>query len=319
MTRIPIIIILIIAVAGVFDRVLSPDTGRKARDGSQVRRPNPDRFDKDTGRSAQRQWTPPGRANGRDGLTAPSVRDPGFSVVVPPEKRNSIGTAFSIDRSGIWMTARHVVDGCTRVLIVTKPRTGVRVSQIYVHRKADLAILRTRGGAPSVRFTNAGLRRGQTGYHFGFPKGEASAVKSTLIGRRRMRTQGRYSVIEPVVAWAELVRVPDTQGGLGGISGGPAFDAQGNIVGVTVAGTKRRGRVYTTALTSIGDAVARARVSVARGDGRRAVITDRNFASIGAEMRRRLTVALVYCAAPGGVRGHRGGRDVNPRRPPAAD
>lgn len=320
MTRIPIVIILIIAVAGIFDRVLSPDGGEKARDGSQVRRPNPDQFKRDQARSRQQRWTPPRQGNGRGSLGAPSARDPAFSVAVSPEKRNSIGTAFSLDRRGIWMTARHVVDGCARVLIVTKPRTGIRVTQVYIHRGADLAVLRTRGGAPPVRFTDTGLKVGQTGYHFGYPKGKASAVKSTLIGRRRMRSVGRYSVVEPVVAWAEQVRVPDTQGGLGGISGGPAFDANGNIIGVTVAGTKRRGRVYTTALPSVAKALNRAKVSVARGSGDRGAITSRNFASVGAAMRKRLTVALVYCAAPKGQAGqvqrHRGGRAVNPRRPP---
>lgn len=316
MTRIPIVIILIIAVAGVFDRLLAPDEGRTARDGSQVRRPNPDRFRDDSGRARDRKWTAP-RRSGRNGLRAPSARDPAINVEVPFEKRNSIGTAFSLDRRGIWMTARHVVDGCARVLIVTKPRQGMRVGQIYIDRRSDIAILKTRGGAPSVRFTEEGLKIGQTGYHFGFPKGKPSAVKSTLIGRRRMRSVGRYSVVEPVVAWAEQVRIPDTYGGLGGISGGPAFDAKGNIIGTTVAGTKRRGRVYTTALSSIAAALNRAGVSVERGSGNRNAISDRNFASVGARMRQRLTVALVYCVAP---TGRRGGRPVNPRRrPPGMD
>jgi len=320
MTRIPIVIILIIAVAGVFDLVLSPEGDGPARDGSQVRRPDPQRFERRSQQQRQDQWKAPDRSAGRGSLAAPSARDPAFNVAVPETKGNSIGTAFSLDRRGIWMTARHVVDGCSRVLIVTKPGRGVRVSRIFISRRADLAVLQTRGGSPSVRFTQSGLKIGQTGYHFGYPKGKPSAVKSTLIGRRRMRSSGRYSVVEPVVAWAEQVRVPDTFGGLGGISGGPAFDSNGNIIGVTVAGTKRRGRVYTTALTSIAAALNKAGVSVERGAGRRGEINNRNFAEIGAEMRQKLTVALVYCAAPGGQRsgqqqGQRRGRGINPRRP----
>ena len=83
MTRIPIVIILIIAVAGIFDRVLSPETSRPARDGSQVRRPNPDRYEQGEGpggqqrqqREQQRQWTPPDTA-GHGSLQKPSARDP---------------------------------------------------------------------------------------------------------------------------------------------------------------------------------------------------------------------------------------------------
>lgn len=254
----------------------------------------------------------PDRSSRRSSLAAPSVRDPGFTVAVPVAKGNSIGTAFSLDQRGVWMTARHVVDGCARVLIVTKPGRGVRVNRTYISRHADLAILETRGGAPSVTFTQSSLQIGQTGYHFGYPNGKPAAVKSTLIGRRRMRSSGRYSVVEPVVAWTEQVRVPDTYGGLGGISGGPAFDSNGNIIGVTVAGTKRRGRIYTTALTSVASALSEAGVSVDRGSGKDGRINNRNFSEVGADMRRKLTVALVYCAAPG--RQRRGG-GINPRRP----
>ena len=128
-------------------------------------------------------------------------------------------------------------------------------------------MLQTSGGAPAVPFTRQTLRRGQTGYHFGYPKGEAAAIQSTLIGRRRMRSVGRYNVVEPVVAWADRVRVPDSYGGLGGISGGPAMDGRGEIIGVTVAGSKRRGRIFTTALSSIAAALERAGAPAERGGG----------------------------------------------------
>ena len=297
MSRISLAVILFIAAAGLFDLTLLPDSGGHARDDSRMRRPDPERSNPPADRAGREAWKPPQDSPGGGNLDAPSAGDPAFSIAVPAEKGNSIGTAFSLDRRGVWMTARHVVDGCARVLIVTAPRRGVRVNRTYIHPRADLAVLQTRGGAPAVRFTQQTLRHGQTGYHFGFPKGEPSAVKSVLIGRRRMRSVGRYNVIEPVVAWADRVRVPDSYGGLGGISGGPAMDGRGNIIGVTVAGSKRRGRIYTTALTSIAAAIERSGARAERDGGRRGTIDGRNFADFGASLRKRLTVALVYCAA----------------------
>ena len=294
MRSLPLVVIAIIALAGIFDLTSAPE---KARDENRMRRPDPGQFvhrDREARRDA---WKPPAKSGDRGGLQAPSADDPAFSVAIPTGKSNSIGTAFSLDRRGVWMTARHVVDGCARVLIVTGPRRGVRVRRTYIHPRADLAVLQTRGGAPAVSFTQDRLRRGQAGYHFGYPKGEPAAIQSTLIGRRRMRSVGRYNVVEPVVAWADRVRVPDSYGGLGGISGGPAMDGRGEIIGVTVAGSKRRGRLFTTALTSIAAALERADVPAERGGGRRDAIDGRNFAEVGAGLRKRLTVALVYCAA----------------------
>ena len=292
MSRISLAVILFIAAAGLFDLTLMPEGG-----DSRTRRPSPERYEPPADRAGRESWKPPQDSPGRDSLDAPSAGDPAFSIAVPAETSNSIGTAFSLDNRGVWMTARHVVDGCARVLIVTGPRRGMRVDRTYIHPRADLAILQTRGGAPALGFTRQKLRRGQTGFHFGYPKGQPAAVQSVLIGRRRMRSVGRYKVVEPVVAWADRVRVPDSSGGLGGISGGPALDARGNIVGVTVAGTKRRGRIYTTALSSMAAALDRAGVRTGGRDGRRGGIDGRNFADVGADLRGRLTVALVYCAA----------------------
>ena len=299
MRRTPFIAILIVVIAGLADLLL-PEDGRRPGDENRMRRPDPGQFVRRGDADGREVWKPPADApdrGGSGGLQAPSASDPAFSVAIPTDKSNSIGTAFSLDRRGVWMTARHVVDGCARVLIVTGPRRGVRVRQTYIHPKADLAVLQTRGGAPAVTFTRQTLRRGQTGYHFGYPRGEPAAIQSTLIGRRRMRSVGRYNVTEPVVAWADRVRVPDSYGGLGGISGGPAMDGRGEIIGVTVAGSKRRGRIFTTALTSIAAAIDRSGAPAARGGGRRGAIDGRNFAEVGAGLRKRLTVALVYCAA----------------------
>jgi len=247
-----------------------------------------------------------GSDRGGQALRPASPGDPSIRIAIPARVRSSSGTAFSIDSRGLWMTARHVVDSCPKAYILTGPRRGMLVKRVYIHRSADIAFVTTDRGAPAFAFAWDTLRVGQTGYHFGFPKGQPGDVKSRLIGRRVMRVHGRYSTAEPIVAWVERVRVPDTYEGLGGISGGPAFDAQGRVIGVTVAGTVRRGRVYTTSHTSMRAALARARIT--RGDGQTAgAIPGTGFADFARTLRGRLSIAKIVCLVPQ--------RRTNPRRP----
>lgn len=243
---------------------------------------------------------------GGQALRPASPADPSIQITIPARVHSASGTAFSIDSRGLWMTARHVVDSCPKAYILTAPRRGLLVKRFYIHPTADIAFVVTERGAPAFSFAWDALRQGQTGYHFGFPKGNPGDVKSRLLGRRVMRIHGRYSTAEPIVAWVERVRVPDSYDGLGGISGGPAFDARGRVTGVTVAGTVRRGRVYTTAHTSMRAALARAKIS--GGDGQSAgAIPESGFAGLATALRRRLSIAKIVCLVPQ--------RRSNPRRP----
>ena len=134
-----------------------------------------------------------------------------------------------------------------------------------------------------------------------------------------MRTVGRYRVTEPVIAWADRQRVPDTFGSLGGISGGPAFNANGRVIGTTVAGSKRRGRIYTTAPVSLDRAFKAAKIKWQRNTGQTGdKIDDNRFTDTANAMRRRLTVAKVICLVPRGTRRapQRSRQRYNPRRPP---
>jgi len=247
-----------------------------------------------------------GAGGGGRALRPASPSDPAIRIEIPARVHSSSGTAFSIDSRGLWMTARHVVDSCPKAYVLTGPRRGLLVRRVYVDPSADIAFVTTDRGAPAFAFAWDTLRLGQTGYHFGFPKGRPGDVKSRLIGRRVMRVHGRYATAEPIVAWVERVRVPDSHAGLGGISGGPAFDARGRVIGVTVAGTVRRGRVYTTALASMRQALARARI--AKGDGREAgAVPESGFGRFAGALRRRLSIAKIVCLVPQ--------RRRNPRRP----
>ena len=245
------------------------------------------------------------KPDGMRPIGPPSSTDPPVDISVPLDRRSASGTAFSLDSRGLWMTARHVADGCSRIFVLTGARSGYLTRQVYVHPTADIAILRTDRGAPHVALSREEPRLQQTAFHYGYPKGEPGAVMSTLIGRATMRARGRYSTNEPVRVWAERERVPDSEDHLGGISGGPVFDITGHLIGTTVAGSLRRGRVFTSDMSSIRAAIERANATPASEETALVPrITANNWVSVGTVMLEKLTIAKVVCLVdqPQGVR-----------------
>lgn len=228
----------------------------------------------------------------RDALPPPSNRDPELKIQIGA-KRNSSGTAFPV-AAGVWMTARHVADGCAKIGILTGPRRAVRGSHVMVHDNADLALFRAPLRSPPVVVGGDDLRVGEAGFHFGFPQGVPGAVRTRLIGRGTLRESGRYSTREPILAWAEIRRVPDTDTPLSGISGGPVFDSAGRLVGVTIAGSIRRGRSYTAAPSSMRELLARAKVRPP-ATGPVPALNDDTFAAVGERLRKDLIVTKAVC------------------------
>jgi serine protease Do len=184
----------------------------------------------------------------------PPLRDPGLGDPVvevdSDEPRHGtllLGTGFSVDARGVWITARHVASGiCGEVIMIVDGRqVSARIA--YLHPDSDLAILRTTAGAPALPLSSERLALDQTGFSFGYPTGVLGATQDRLMGRSRMHLGGRLSGMTPVLTWAETRRFPDTLEALGGMSGGPMLDAHGRVIGVVVAATTRRGRIHTVA------------------------------------------------------------------------
>lgn len=179
-------------------------------------------------------------------LPSDSPRDDVVLVDVAP-RESGTGTAFAIDDKGLWLTARHVVDSCSRVgLRVGMGRIVPVDSQVV--QSSDLAVLRsdwTRKPLPADLESRRQI--GEVGYFIGFPQGKAGEVVGSLIARNRMKVRGRYTNDEAILAWSELGRSRNLSGSLGGLSGAPVLDKDGEIVGVVSAESPRRGRVYSVA------------------------------------------------------------------------
>ncbi|MCR5878063.1 serine protease [Phenylobacterium sp. J367] len=220
--------------------------------------------------------------------------DPSVVVDVPDETGPATGTAFSIAESGVWLTARHVVEGCRTTAIVVGEGQGV-TARVTIDPKGEAAILTTDGGAPPLPLAlAAGLHRGERAYHPGFPQGEPGEATSKLIGRENLVVRGRGARSEPVLVWAETGRTEGLDGSLGGLSGAPALDNQGRVIGVTIAESPRRGRIYTTAPETVEATLASTRRRFV-APPLNASLNPENYFRVADSLRRDLRVAQVVC------------------------
>jgi serine protease Do len=274
--------------------------GKVYRDGIDNpppdRRPDPRLFEPPAARAPDLR-VPDSRDEGPV-LPRESPNDPALIVKSETKRNSATGTAFSINRDGVWFTARHVTNGCDAVGLEKSGGRLVRVQRISEYPSADISILWTRGGSPAMPVGDPTLRVGQAGYSFGYPKGDPGDVYAKIIGRNRMLARGRYNTDEPVIAWTQVRRVPDIGSDLSGISGGPWVNAAGEVIGIHVAGAPRRGRSYSTAPRTMREAIGRAGVRPEADSGNLpapAALTPGRFQTYGQQLRRQLTVAKVIC------------------------
>ncbi len=239
---------------------------------------------------------PPMPAQARAILEPASPFAPALVVKAPIPAGPGAGTAFSVADGGVWLTARHVVEGCAKVAVMVAPGRGV-AAEARLDPRSETALLITKGGAPGLPLApESALRRGSIAFHPGFPHGEAGEAASRLVGRDKLRVRGRGAGAEPVLAWAEIGRTAGLAPGLAGLSGAPALDGAGRVIGVTIAEAPRRGRIYTTTPQSLRAALAAAGVR-APGAAVGESITAENYGRVADDLRRDLRVAPVVCLA----------------------
>jgi S1-C subfamily serine protease len=254
---------------------------------------------------ARQAETPRGPApaqpqQGRPELAGPvlapaSPFDPSVTVDVPEHAGPAIGTAFSVASYGIWVTARHVVDGCRQAALVVGEGQGV-AARPQIDAAGEAALLATEGGAaPLPLALDAPLREGELAYHPGFPQGRPGEAASRLIGRENLVVHGRGARTEPVLVWAEVGRTEGLLGSLGGLSGAPALDANGRVIGVTIAEAPRRGRIYTTTPETLARLIASRGAPLHVAPGRAPPLSRDNYGKVADTLRRDLRVAQVVC------------------------
>ncbi|MDG1708404.1 MAG: serine protease [Emcibacteraceae bacterium] len=238
-------------------------------------------------------------AEGEGVLPPSSNRDPIIEIEDEAKSSRSqyTGTAFSIDDRGLWVTARHVIHGCDQLMLLRPHSRPLGVDAVSEHSRADVALLRTDGGYDAFPIDGTTPEYNQEGFHFGFPGGEPGDVYSRLVGRRTIKTTGTRNGKEPVLVWAEKIRVPNSNESLGGISGGPILNKDGSIVGVHIAGSVRRGRSFSSLPRTIDQLLNQNDIKLENQSLSQDIsrLNQKDFARLGNEFRSQNRVAQVIC------------------------
>ena len=224
------------------------------------------------------------------GPMMPSESPRDATVLVEMDAPHSgIGTAFAVDKKGTWLTARHVIDSCDQVALNLGGGKIIR-AKATISPSTDIGILKTKWRRQPLASDLSSQRRiGEHGYFFGFPQGKPGEAVAQLLGRHRLLVRGRYKSEEAILAWTELGRTRGLRGSLGGMSGGPVLDNDGEVIGIVAAESPRRGRIYSVAPRSIGQIIP-TRVT----DGA-VPISDDSYGLQADALRRARRIAQVIC------------------------
>ena len=136
------------------------------------------------------------------------------------------GSGFFISADGYIVTNDHVVDHATEVTITTSDGKSMPAKVIGVDTKTDLALLKAQGGDfPYVTFAGHTPRVGDWVIAVGNPFGLGGTVTAGIVSARgRDIGSGPYDDFLQIDA-------PVNHGN----SGGPTFNAEGEVVGVNTA------------------------------------------------------------------------------------
>ena len=137
----------------------------------------------------------------------------------------SSGTGVFVSQDGLLITAAHVIKNAHAIKIVT--RQGLRPAHVIkIDSSNDVALLKCEGQFQAVPIkSSGGVKLGQPVFTVGFPD-------TQLQGFSPKMTQGEISSLSGIQDdprdWQ--ISVPVRPGN----SGGPLFDAQGNVIGLVV-------------------------------------------------------------------------------------
>lgn len=151
-----------------------------------------------------------------------------------PQFRQSGGTGFLVDPSGIVLTNNHVVGDADRVRVTLLDNRVFEADIVGADPTTDVAVLRLRGDGPFPHVDMAlddDARVGEWVLAFGNPFGLDHTVTAGIVSARG-RTLG---LISRVNAWAVEDYIQTDAAINSGNSGGPLVDLDGRVIGINSA------------------------------------------------------------------------------------
>ncbi len=151
------------------------------------------------------------------------------------------GSGFFISPDGYAVTNNHVVENAENVQVTTDDGKNFKAKVIGTDPRTDLALIKIDGSGPFpyVQLTDKVPRIGDWVLAIGNPFGLSSTVTAGIVSAR-----GRAINSSPYDDFLQI-DAPVNRGN----SGGPAFDVEGKVVGVTTA-------IYSPSGGSVGIAFA---------------------------------------------------------------
>ena len=150
-----------------------------------------------------------------------------FHRPMKPHMTQAQGSGFFITPDGYLVTNNHVVEHATEVSLVTDDGTILPAKGIGTDKKTDLALLKVTkpGTFPYVKFASKAPRVGDWVIAVGNPFGLGGTVTAGIVSAR-----GRDIGAGPYDDFLQI-DAPVNRGN----SGGPTFNASGQVVGVNTA------------------------------------------------------------------------------------
>ena len=214
--------------------------------------------------------------------------------------QSSSGTAFYIGNN-LWMTARHVINECKEVYLKNDNRNSF-IEKILIHPNSDLALFSNNNLI--LKKFEIGKEISKIAFSSGYPAGKPGDVALEFAGFMAMEARS-YNILEKHSIYAVLEKNPRNLLSFGGISGGPAFDNNGNINGVVVAEFTRRGLLGVVGIDQINWLLSASKKhneflnikSNTNIDPINLQINRKNYLKKGAELRSNKTISKVICLA----------------------